>query len=632
MTDNQIISEIERYLDDKTYNYAVLIDGEWGCGKTFFVNNSLKDAIVRKENEKDCPRKIRYISLYGCKSLHDIFESIAISFVKDILEKKGKKYPEKGSSIVRTLIQGFKEKVASEFDIDGLIGEVASSEKNIFIFDDLERCDCTINELFGYINGMVEHDGSKVILIANEKEIRTKGNDSSKEIQLLVASNPAIKTTSEKTYLPSMPYSQASKYISEFSESELEERRKKLFPKENYCDDYKRIKEKLIGVTLQYQPDIKKACKEIIEKSNLEDKLKSLLLSFLDNFSKTMGIYHHNNLRTFQFYISKYAYLYSRIQDIQLSDEKKGYIDNITKVIAIECFNYTVKYKANYKPYNDSGLDVYEDAFSSIDEYIKTGTFLLNDFTNEISSYIEINYISKVPSDDPANQLYHSYYSESEKWCREKIEEIKENLRQDKYPIIFYDRIILTLQVLLSLGFEATLTDDFKEMMLKNISLSSDPCYVNDEMFYVNNTEIKSKTEAIINELNEAVRNRLEDTRVKTVKEILKSDDWAAELEKYVDDNFKPGSTWSLFSLTTKDEWIRLLFNTSIENLCTFRRVFNETYNRSASWNRIDENDIVFMKGLITKCDEQKPEDIIMRNNILWFKTQLEEVVQKYSN
>ena len=41
MTEQQIKDEILRYLRDTSYNYAVLIDGEWGSGKTYFVTNSL---------------------------------------------------------------------------------------------------------------------------------------------------------------------------------------------------------------------------------------------------------------------------------------------------------------------------------------------------------------------------------------------------------------------------------------------------------------------------------------------------------------------------------------------------------------------------------------------------------------
>ena len=49
MTEKQITEEILRYLKDESYNYAVLIDGEWGSGKTFFANRTLTKAIKKKE-------------------------------------------------------------------------------------------------------------------------------------------------------------------------------------------------------------------------------------------------------------------------------------------------------------------------------------------------------------------------------------------------------------------------------------------------------------------------------------------------------------------------------------------------------------------------------------------------------
>ena len=78
MTDNQIIEETLRYLSDQSYNYAILIDGEWGCGKTYFIQNVLKGCIEEAEREQEHPRKIKYISLYGCKSIQDIQENIEI--------------------------------------------------------------------------------------------------------------------------------------------------------------------------------------------------------------------------------------------------------------------------------------------------------------------------------------------------------------------------------------------------------------------------------------------------------------------------------------------------------------------------------------------------------------------------
>ena len=39
LTDEQILEIIEKYTNKKETNYAILLDGEWGSGKTYFWNN-----------------------------------------------------------------------------------------------------------------------------------------------------------------------------------------------------------------------------------------------------------------------------------------------------------------------------------------------------------------------------------------------------------------------------------------------------------------------------------------------------------------------------------------------------------------------------------------------------------------
>lgn len=52
LTDNEIVEIIKEYVDNSIYNYAVLIDGEWGCGKTYFIEKKLMPSIKRYEKEK----------------------------------------------------------------------------------------------------------------------------------------------------------------------------------------------------------------------------------------------------------------------------------------------------------------------------------------------------------------------------------------------------------------------------------------------------------------------------------------------------------------------------------------------------------------------------------------------------
>ena len=61
-----------------------------------------------------------------------------------------------------------------ELDADNVsnaVGGVLSVKDSILLFHDLEKCDCLINEILGDINTFIEHDGMKVIIVTNKKEI-----------------------------------------------------------------------------------------------------------------------------------------------------------------------------------------------------------------------------------------------------------------------------------------------------------------------------------------------------------------------------------------------------------------------------------------------------------------------------
>lgn len=87
MTEQQVKEEVLRYIDDSLYNYAILLDGEWGSGKTYFITHVLSKQIKEQEEGKANPRTIKYISLYGCRTMNDVQENIAWSFAENARDK-----------------------------------------------------------------------------------------------------------------------------------------------------------------------------------------------------------------------------------------------------------------------------------------------------------------------------------------------------------------------------------------------------------------------------------------------------------------------------------------------------------------------------------------------------------------
>lgn len=183
LTDNAITDIILKYIDEEIYSYAIMIDGEWGCGKTYYIKECLIGAIEAHENQKILnnqeykARQVIYISLYGMKSIDEISKQV---FIKSYLSKAenatglGKAGVKVVGTVLPTLFDVINSKIGTSLSVDNVsdsIEKFLPARDKILIFDDLERCDCPINEILGYINSFVEQDGLKVILVANQKEI-----------------------------------------------------------------------------------------------------------------------------------------------------------------------------------------------------------------------------------------------------------------------------------------------------------------------------------------------------------------------------------------------------------------------------------------------------------------------------
>jgi hypothetical protein len=194
------------YMSLSNPQFAVLINGKWGSGKTFYIkakvdkwNSVLKksknNSIAQKTsfwNKKDKQKedeeivlKPLYISLYGVSSTSQISEKI-----KEALNPL---FYTKGAKIIKNILLG-AVKTATHINLDtdgdgksdgkvsfnvnsiGLLkgGDDRIKGEKLIIFDDLERCKLKISELFGYINEFVEHYSCKVILLSEESKIFEK--------------------------------------------------------------------------------------------------------------------------------------------------------------------------------------------------------------------------------------------------------------------------------------------------------------------------------------------------------------------------------------------------------------------------------------------------------------------------
>jgi hypothetical protein len=157
---NEHIYEYLNYYADfpESPKYAVLIDGPWGVGKTHLVNRFLK---LRSDEQK---QKFVYISLFGLKSTKDIDDALYAQAHPLLASKTA----QVAGRVIKTLLKHKGIDIDQKFDLREFL---TAAEFALYVFDDLERSNMDANEILGYINEFVEHDGCKVVLIANEKEI-----------------------------------------------------------------------------------------------------------------------------------------------------------------------------------------------------------------------------------------------------------------------------------------------------------------------------------------------------------------------------------------------------------------------------------------------------------------------------
>ena len=173
-----IVKAIKTYIDTPNTKYAVMIDGEWGCGKTYLWENTIYKTIGKKE--------AIYVSVFGLKDIKDIenelFKTISMVGVDEEDTLKGL------LNANTELIEDIKFSglgYAVQFGLNKYKEHKLKKTKKLFIcFDDIERWSGKIEVFLSYVNRLVEHEGVKCLVIGNAREIEENNKikfNSSKE-------------------------------------------------------------------------------------------------------------------------------------------------------------------------------------------------------------------------------------------------------------------------------------------------------------------------------------------------------------------------------------------------------------------------------------------------------------------
>ena len=236
-----LVESILDYVRSDYTDYAIMINGEWGSGKTYFWNNKIRKKIETMQLNGKRYTTI-YMSLYGISNLEEISKKIFIETTQ-LMDKNLRKFMDANGQT------NIPEYAKTGLDMANFFGVTQNGDKidyadffstddKVLCFDDLERANVDVIDILGYINNFVEHDHIKTIIICNEKELSTKLKSSNLEMKTFIATYLLDKQNElNKTDKPMV--------------EKIQDKIEHVFDKAN---DYERIKEKLIGETFEYAP------------------------------------------------------------------------------------------------------------------------------------------------------------------------------------------------------------------------------------------------------------------------------------------------------------------------------------------------------------------------------------------
>lgn len=240
------LEELIYYCREPEVGGALLLTGEWGCGKTYLIEHELQKAL------KDVAFVLR-ISLFGIPTIEDIHRAVRQAWMSAYYEnkcvngvvekvKKGKELISNLEFLPSWLRDVTSIDLSSFIEIQNKIGD----KSIILVFDDLERSRMDSVDVLGAINDYCENLNIHTILIANQEkiQIRRKETQIDAEIEYSDASkdkgyNVVKKQATMKINIPAK--------------------------EEPGAISYPEIKEKIIRRTVKYIPDYSVIVHTVIE-------------------------------------------------------------------------------------------------------------------------------------------------------------------------------------------------------------------------------------------------------------------------------------------------------------------------------------------------------------------------------
>ena len=603
----EIISGIKVYINECYSDYAVMLNGSWGSGKTYFVKNELIPAL---EEER---KAVIYISLFGIKCVDDLINVITMHVLNIYSNKRAQKRAEMniGLKILNKQASSSVSQIPSVFV--GIInkglklipnGDTAKAffsdiQKNtinfadyVFIFDDFERSVIDKIELLGLFDEMVEQNHAKVIIVCNEVALLKKAEKDDENLN----NKKAVNNIEEKILV----------------------------------DDYNLYKEKVVGFTIKYAADLSTVYRKILD--NIVGKQSYCYDCLIEYKSEVLELFSRvgsHNLRTLIFVLKRFKELEHEIE-LAFDDakvEKKYY----SRYIALVLCNVT-SVSIMYKDFGMSDVFIPEDRDVVIKPFSSDG-FAKDMIDFNINNHIRLSrYVNQYIYDYSLNKkllledierfvrgerddiqknidkIDSIYCLDSDFEAIKLLDSVLDDINKNQYSLAVYPRILSNLFILMETLYEDShyKIELIKKDIIKNVEARADE-------FDVSNWHYFNSGNAKANAFNEELYSIVEKTFLERKKQKYRDalDDekdfveYFRELVK--DDSSILGDRKSMLNCIPASEMIDKFINLPNSNIREINGILRYNYLNVKNINDLRSGDLALFREIETILVEKIP-------------------------
>ena len=643
-----LVESILDYIRADYTDYAVMINGEWGSGKTYFWNNKIRNKIESMQLNGKRYKTI-YMSLYGISNLEEISKKIFIETTQ-LMDKNLKKYMDSKGQV------NIPEYAKTGLDMANLFGVTQNGDKldysdffatddKVLCFDDLERANVDVIDILGYINNFVEHDHIKTIIICNEKELSTKLKSSNLEMKTFIA-----------TYLLDKEGDLVKKTDKPMVER-IQDTIEYVFDKAN---DYERIKEKLIGETFEYAPEFNYIINGILMRYEKYPELIRFLRENTNLIISTFNKSGTRNLRILKHALNDFQKVYEMVEknypntnnrvmqtmliftiaisfeikagkvtkdkfiNINSNEEYKAilvssrvFMDNRQFYIKEFDNNYYYNFKAEYR------------FFKFIEIYIRTRIFDMRVFKDNMEVIINTIDTDKLPA--YKRLLTEEYWKIADDQFNGIIEEIIEDVKNGKIKPIEIVKIFAYFSYFIKRNLIDYDIKSIKTTFLNGINISSltaEYCdNVEEELDQISVEEVGTDMEEVVkyfNEVNEKLKDKM---YAEKAEEIFKN--IPMKMEVFYDKFAKECMDVPIFKYYDVFQMFQRISCASNEDIVTIKEMLTDRAKKHTKEIEPEIKNIKKLKQIVDEYIEGK-EPTIKIVMLEEFSKELENIIDLY--